>query len=217
MQDIRLRTGAAIVLSLAAFLSITGAFLVFIWWLVFTRRLQILKQFRLMVPLLVLMTFFSAVVEFTGGGGLSYFSRMMVIVLVGMWIYQERQSKEFLDLAVWMFGTRAGFELGLIAEMGMQSLNLLVADLDRIRTAQKFKGISWGPGSIVPAGIILVHGALSRADDAAELLAVRGHHNGGTLCPVFRTTGKDIIAGLAAAGILIITFIPVSEFFILYR
>ena len=217
MQDIRLRTGAAIILSLAAFLSITGAFLVFIWWLVFTKRLQILKQFRLMVPLIVLMAFFSAVVEFTGGGGLSYFFRMLVIVLVGMWMYQERQSKEFLDLAVWMFGDRAGFELGLLAEMGMQSLNLLVADFDRIRIAEKFKGISWGPGSIVPAGLILVHGALSRADDAAELLAVRGYHDGGTLCPGFRTAGKDIIACLAAAGILIITFIPVSEFFILYR
>ena len=146
MQDIRLRTGAAIVLSLAAFLSITGAFLVFIWWLVFTRRLQILKQFRLMVPLLVLMTFFSAVVEFTGGGGLSYFSRMMVIVLVGMWIYQERQSKEFLDLAVWMFSNRAGFELGLIAEMGMQSLNLLVADLRQDPDSPKVQGHFLGSG-----------------------------------------------------------------------
>ena len=217
MQDIRLRIGAAILLSLAAFLSITGAFLVFFWWLLFTRRLQIIKEFRLIVPLIVLMAFFSAVVEFTGGGGLSYFFRMLVIVLVGMWMYHERQSKEFLDLAVWMFGDRAGFELGLLAEMGIRSLDLLVADFDRVRTAETFKGISWGPGSIVPTGLILVHGALSRADDAAELLAVRGYHNGGTLCPEFGTTGKDIVAVMAAAGIFIITFIPVSEFFILYR
>jgi len=217
MQDVRLRIGAAIVLSLAAFLSITGAFLVFIWWLVFTKRLQILKQFRLMVPLIVLMAFFSAIVELTGGGGLSYFFRMLVIVLIGMWVYQEQQSKEFLELAVWMFGDGAGFELGLLAEMGMQSLNLLVADFDRIRIAEKLKGIFWGVGSIVPTGLILVHGALSRADAAADILAVRGYHNGGTLCPEFRTTGTDIIGSLAAAGIFIITFLPVSEFFILYR
>jgi energy-coupling factor transport system permease protein len=217
MQDIRLRTGAAILLSVAAFLNLTGALLVFIWWLVFTRRLQVLKKFRLIVPLIVLMAFFSAVVEVTGGGGLSYFFRMLVIVLVGMWMYQERQGREFLDLAVWMFGDRAGFELGLLAEMGIRSLDLLAADFERIRIAEKLKGISRGPGNIVPTGLVLVHGALSRADDTAELLAVRGYHDGGTLCPVFRTPGKDIVACLAAAGIFIITFIPVSEFFILYR
>ena len=140
MQDIRLRIGAAILLSLAAFLSITGAFLVFFWWLVFTKRLQIIKEFRLIVPLIVLMAFFSAVVEFTGGGGLSYFFRMLVIVLVGMWMYHERQSKEFLDLAVWMFGDRAGFDLGLLAEMGMQSLDLLVADFDRYPDSRERQG-----------------------------------------------------------------------------
>ncbi len=217
MQDIRVRIIAAVVLSTAAFFSIPGALLVFVWWIVFTRRIHTIRQFRLICPLIVLIAIFSVTVELTGGGGLSYFVRMLVIVLIGMWMYQERQRKEFLDLGVWLFGDRVGFELGLLADMGMQSLDVLVADFDRIRIAERLKGIIWGPRSIVPAGLVLVHGALSHAQDAADLLAVRGYCDGGTLCPVFRTTGKDIIAGVTAVGIFFITFIPVSEFFILYR
>ena len=47
MQDIRLRAGAAALLSLAAFTSITGAAVVFIWWLFFSRPLQVLQKMRM--------------------------------------------------------------------------------------------------------------------------------------------------------------------------
>jgi energy-coupling factor transport system permease protein len=116
-----------------------------------------------------------------------------------------------------MFGDKAGFELGMIAEMGMQGMVSLAKDLERIRIAEKLKGISWGFRRIVPTGGVLIHGALARAEDTAELLAVWGYSGGGTRCPAFRTDRMDLIAGTVAIIVVIAAFIPVSEFFILYR
>jgi energy-coupling factor transport system permease protein len=83
--------------------------------------------------------------------------------------------------------------------------------------AEKIKGMQWEVRSLVPAGLVLVHGALARAEDTAELLAVRGYQSGGTMCPKFITRRMDLVAGMFATGILIFSLIPVSEFFILYR
>jgi len=99
----------------------------------------------------------------------------------------------------------------------MQSIVSVTADLDRIRMAEKIKGMQWEVRSLVPAGLVLVHGALARAEETAELLAVRGYQYGGTLCPIFFTRPMDIVAGMVTLGILIFALIPVSEFFILYR
>jgi len=217
MQDPRIRIAAAAVLSLAAFMSLNGAAGVFLWWLVFTPRLQLAKRIRLVFSLLLMIAFFSLVLELFGGAGLSYFIRMTVIVLIGMWLFSEQKSGEFLAIGVWLFGDRAGFELGMVAEMGMQSLVAVTADLDRIRMAEKIKGMQWEVRSLVPAGMVLVHGALARAEDTAELLAVRGYQHGGTLCPKFLTRPLDIVAGIFALGILFFSWIPVSEFFILYQ
>ena len=217
MQDPRIRITAAAVLSLAAFMSLHGAAAVFLWWMVFTPRLQLAKSIRLVFSLILMIAFFSFVLELSGGGGLSYFTRMTVIVLIGMWIFSEQKSGEFLAIGVWLFGDRAGFELGMVAEMGMQSLVSVTGDLDRIRMAEKIKGMQWEVRSLVPAGLVLVHGALARAEDTAELLAVRGYQHGGTLCPKFLTRPLDIVAGIFALGIFILSLIQVSEFFILYR
>jgi len=217
MQDPRIRIAVAAVLSLAAFISLQGAAAVFLWWLVFTPRLQLVKRIRLVLSLLLMIAFFSLVLELFGGGGLSYFTRMTVIVLIGMWLFSEQKSGEFLSIGVWLFGDRAGFELGMVAEMGMQSLVAVTTDLDRIRMAEKIKGMQWEVRSLVPAGLVLVHGALARAEDTAELLAIRGYQHGGTLCPKFFTRRMDIVAGIFSLCILIFALIPVSEFFILYR
>ena len=217
MQDPRIRIAAAAVLSLAAFISLHGAAAVFLWWLVFTPRLQLAKRIRLVFSLILMIAFFSLVLELSGGGGLSYFTRMTVIILIGIWIFSEQKSGEFLSIGVWLFGDRAGFELGMVAEMGMQSFISVTADLDRIRMAEKIKGMQWEVRSLVPAGLVLVRGALARAEDTAELLAVRGYLYGGTMCPKFFTRPTDIAAGIFALCILLISVIPVSEFFILYR
>lgn len=217
MQDIRLRAGAAALLSLAAFTSVTGAVLVFIWWLFFSRPVQVLKKMRMVIPAIILIAFFGLFLEFTGGGGFSYWLRMTVIILIGAWVYSGYRQGEFLKLGTWLFGKKTGFDLGMVAEMGMQSLELMVSDFSRIRQAQELKGTHWGISSLVPAGSILIHGALRRADETAELMAVRGYTRGGSCCPVFETPVRDILAGIVAICMGLIAFVPVSEFFILYH
>jgi energy-coupling factor transporter transmembrane protein EcfT len=204
-------------LSLAAFTSITGAAVVFVWWLAFSRPLQLLKKMRMVIPAILLIAFFGFVLELTGGGGISYCLRMTVIILIGAWVYTMYRQGEFLQLGTWLLGKKTGFDLGMIAEMGMQSLDLIVSDFSRIRLAQELKGNRWGLRSLVPTGSILIHGALRRADDNAELMAIRGYTHGGSYCPKFETPLRDIIAGIAALCMVIITLIPLSEFFILYH
>ena len=217
MQDIRLRAGTAALLSLAAFTSIGGAAVVFIWWLIFSRPLLVLRKMWMVIPAIILIVFFGFVLELTGGGGISYGLRMTVIILIGAWVYTGYRQGEFLRLWVWLLGKKTGFDLGMMAEMGMQSLDLMLSDFLRIRQAHELKGARWGIRSLVPAGSILIHGALRRADETAELMAIRGYTHGGTYCPEFETPVKDIIAALAALCMGIIAFIPVSEFFILYH
>ena len=214
MQDVRIRTAVAALLSITAFLSVTGAAAAFIWWLIFAKKPSLNKNW-ILLPSLTVIGFFSIVLELTGGGGISYFFRMLVIILLGTWLLQEQKQGDFLNLGIWLLGPRTGFELGMIAEMGIQSLDLLRSDFDRIRIASHLKGIRWGVGSIIPAGLILIHRALVRAEETAEVLAVRGYTRGGSLDPEFHTTRSDVIRGICALCIAALVVIPVSEFFIL--
>ena len=217
MQDPRIRIATAAILSISAFISLQGAAFAFFWWLGFTPAVQLVKKIRLVFPLLLTIAFFSLVLELFGGNGLTYFIRMAVIILIGIWLYKEQKPGEFLSISVWLFGDRFGFELGLVSEMGMQFLSLISADFERIRMAEKIKGMRWGVRSLIPTGMILVHGTLARAQDSAELLAIRGYRSGGTLCPEFLTKPMDLMAGLFAVCVFFTAVIPVSEFFILYR
>jgi energy-coupling factor transport system permease protein len=217
MQDVRLRAGTAALLSLAAFMSVSGAAVVFVWWLLFSRPVQVLKKMRMVIPAILLIAFFGLILELTGDGGISYCVRMTVIVMIGAWVYSGYRQGDFLRLGTWLLGKKTGFDLGMVAEMGMQSLDLMVSDFTRIRQAQELKGTCRGFRSLVPAGSILIHGALRRAEETAELMAVRGYRHGGSYCPVFTTPARDIVAGIAALCMGIIAFVPVSEFFILYH
>jgi len=217
MQDIRLRIAAALVLTLSAFFSLVGAALVFLWWIACSGKISEIMRMRMILPVAGMLAFFSVVLSLTGGDGVSYFLRMIVIVLIGSWVYAEQKSGEFLHLGVWLFGNRIGFELGMLADMAMQTLHLMIRDFDTIRIAQALKeaGPAWK--TLVPGGLVLVTGALSRAEHTAELMAVRGYRCGGSLCPRFFPTRGDIFRCMTALCILLITTMPVSEFFILYR
>jgi len=207
MLDVRLRTGSATLLSLIAFYSLLGAGAAFVWWLLFTPNLRLVWKNRLVLPSVVLIGIFSTILEITGGGGLSYFFRMMVVILIGVWLLSGRKPGEFLNLGCWLFGKRAGFELGMVAEMALQSLNSLIIDFDRIRAAERMKGVRSGIQSIVPVGRVLVHGTLLRAEDTAELLAIRGYVRGGTRVPVFARETGDLVAtffALCAAVIAVL-------------
>lgn len=207
MLDVRLRTGSATLLSLIAFYSLQGAGAAFVWWLLFTPNLRLVWKNRLVLPSLALIGIFSTILEITGGGGLSYFFRMMVVILIGVWLLSGQKPGDFLNLGCWLFGTRAGFELGMLADMALQSLNSLIIDFDRIRAAERMKGVRSGIQSIVPVGRVLVHGTLLRAEDTGELLAIRGYVRGGTWVPAFARETGDLVAAffaLCAAVIVVL-------------
>jgi energy-coupling factor transport system permease protein len=77
------------------------------------------------------------------------------------------------------------------------------------------KGFRYGIKSIIPVGRVLVHSTLLRAEDTAELLAMRGYVQGGTCIPVFTRENGDLLAAVFAVCAAIIAMIPVSAFFIL--
>ena len=217
MQDIRMRITTATILTLVAFFSVQGALGVFVWWLVFTPRLQEIKRIRIIAGTIVMIALSALIISYVGGQGLSYLLRMIAIILIGIWLYSEQEVGEFLHLGVWLLGNRAGFEMGMIAEMGMQMTESLAEDFERIHMAMTIKGQRWGIRTLVPAGLILMNDALVRASDTAELMAVRGYHNGGSLCPKFMHKRSDLVMGMAAIVVVFFAFVPVSEFLILYR
>jgi hypothetical protein len=215
MQDIRLRTATALVLSLSAFISLWGAALAFLWWIACSGKVRKVVRMRMLLPVAIMLAFFSAILSLTGGNGSAYFLRMMVIVLIGIWVYTEQTCGEFLRFGTWVLGNRTGFEIGMLADMGIQTLQQMVNDFSTIRIAQAQKGggLSWK--TLVPAGLVLVTGAITRAEQTAEIMAIRGYRHGGSLCPQFPSTQGEKIRCLAALCVLIISLISVSEFFIL--
>jgi len=210
MQDPRIRLLCAFLLSLAAFVSVTGAIAVFIWWLVFTPRWRSIRHRTAILATLVLFVIVAGILTLAGSDGLSYLVRMTAILLVGTWLYAESCTGDFLSVGTWLFGTRIGFEAGMIAGMAMQMANGLFEDFRRIRIATGQKGQAWSSHSIVPVGRVLIHDALRRADDTAEVLATRGYRNGGTICPSFHTTLRDTVAGICAAVALVLAYILVK-------
>ena len=194
MQDVRIRTGVATLLSIVSFMSIIGAVAAFVWWFLFAGKRNLLNN-RVLLPSLLVIGIFSLILELTSGGGFSYFLRMLVIILISAWFLQEQKPGDLFSLGTWLFGNRTGFEIGMIAEMAIQSLESLQTDYDHIRTACVLKGAGWGMRSIIPAGLILVHRTLNRASETAEILAVRGYTHGGTRVPSFTTSRMDLIAG----------------------
>ena len=217
MQDARIRLSAACLLSAAAFISITGAAAAFVWWLVFTPRVRCIRHRMAVLAAGVLFCLVSLAIVLSGGDGLSYMIRMTAILLVGTWLYADSLPGDFPALGTWLLGQKTGFELGMIAGMAMQAADGLGDDVTRIRLASAQKQVPWGVRAVVSAGRVVICDALRRADESAELLAVRGYRDGGTCCPRFKTTFGDIIAGICATAVFLVAFIPVSEFFILYR
>ncbi|MFA5237952.1 MAG: hypothetical protein WC362_08885 [Methanoregula sp.] len=217
MQDPRIRLLCACLLSLAAFASVTGAGAVVVWWLAFTHRWHSIRHRTAILATLLLFALVAGIMTLSGSDGFSYFVRMVAILLIGAWVYAESAPGDFLAVGTWSLGPGIGFELGMIAGIAMQMATGLSDDFCRIRIAAQQKGHAWGIRSIVPAGRVLIYDAIRRADDTAEVLAMRGYRNGGTCCPQFRTTLRDGLAGTCAAVALVLAYIPVSEFFILYR
>jgi len=198
MQDPRLRLFATVVLSVAAVASTAGALAVLIWWLIFTPRIKALPRPGVFLGLIAMIAVTALVSEWGGGPGVSYLIRMVVVLLLAAWAYTETSEGEMLAVAVWALGDRIGFEIGLIAEMGLFGLTVIRQDIEQVRVALALKGIRIGARSIVPIAALLIVTQIRRADDLARLLVVRGYTLGGRICPVFETGSRDVLAALFA-------------------
>jgi energy-coupling factor transport system permease protein len=204
MQDVRIRIGASVLLCSAAFINISGAAAALVWWLLFTPRFVIIHRIRIATGMLIVIAIISLMLQVNGGSGVSYFIRMLAILLIGLWLAAAYQPGEFLHFGVWMGGNRIGFELGIMAEMAMQSFTTLLSDLDYIRMSMKMKGIHVTIKNIIPTANLLIHRELARSKDNAELLAIRGYHFGGMLKPVFMYDRMDVVALLGAMLVAVI-------------
>lgn len=215
MQDARLRLFAIVILSLAAFSSMAGAFAAFIWWAIFTPGIRTIAKSPFALFFLGFTALVSALVWLSGGDGFSYLVRMAVILLLAFYAYSDRAPGEFLDLSVWFFGRKIGFDIGLAAEMSLQSMEILSDEMKRIRVAFKLKGMKIGIRSIIPAAGLLIYSQFIRAEDQADLLAVRGYRGGGMVCPEFKGAKSDLLAFSCATLSLIPALIPLGDVFIL--
>ncbi|HQD24949.1 MULTISPECIES: hypothetical protein [Methanoculleus] len=215
MQDPRLRFLAAAVLSLAAFASTAGAVAALVWWLLATPRTKTLPGPRVLIPLIAMIGVTALVSALEGGPGLSYFIRMTVILLLAAWAYAETREGDALSVAVWALGNRVGFEIGLIAEMGIGGLAVIREDIEHAQVAMALKGIRPGLRSIVPLAVTLIVTEIRRSDDIARLLAVRGYTFGGEICPEFRRDSKDLLASISAVFFGILSCLPLRDVFIL--
>jgi energy-coupling factor transport system permease protein len=209
VQDQRLTLLSTVALSLAAFASAWGALLALAWWLLATPRRLPFHRWRSVLGLFILVCATSALVALSGGNGFSYFFRISVVLLIASWAYGERRGGELLDMGTWALGNRTGFELGLIAEMAVQSLGDLDRDLAMLRLALRLKtGGRITLRSLVPALGLLVRRELDRSRDFGDILAVRGYREGGSLCPRFVRGPWDGAKAACAVGIALLALLP---------
>jgi energy-coupling factor transport system permease protein len=217
MQDPRLRLFSTVVLSLFAFASMAGAVVALAWWLVFTPRTKALPRPGVLLSLIAMIGVTALVSAWGGGPGLSYFIRMVVVLLLAAWAYSETEEGEVLAVAVWALGKRIGFEIGLIAEMGLTGLYVIRQEIDQVRIALALKGVPIGIRTIVPIAVLLIITQIRRADEVARLLVVRGYTLGGQICPRFRTDRRDILASSSAVIFGLLSWLLVRDVFILLQ
>jgi hypothetical protein len=214
MQDVRVRVISTLLLSVATFISIPGAIAALAWWFA-AGGVSTVKTSRYALIFIGIAGLVSFLVEISGGGGLSYFIRMSVILLIAFWAFAHQAPGEFMDLTVWVAGNTWGFELGLVAEITLQAINAIREDIERIKVALTLKGMRTGIRQLLPAASVLIITHLSRAEDQADLLVVRGYRRGGSWCPAFPKNTRDLAGGIGAILVLLVAFIPIRDIFIL--
>jgi len=205
MKDARLRFLSVVVLSIASFMNVVAAMLTVGWWFIHEKQKGVVLRFIPFWIYLGIIGFFGLLIQVEGGEGLSYVLRLGAIALLAAWTYREFRSGEFLDVAVWVFGKKVGFELGLVAEMSIQSLRVLEEDIGRIRMALIIKGGKGWVRTLPTTLSLLLMTTLRRSDAQATLLALRGYQKGGELCPEFSRQPRDLLSGSVALAIFFLT------------
>lgn len=152
---------------------------------------------------------FAGFTEAFGGDGISYGFRMTVVTLIAFWAFGRGREGDLMNTAVWAFGDRIGFDLGLTAEMAVSSLRRIEKDVRDIRNALKLKG-SRGPvyDLIPPLGFTLTLMQIHRAREQGRVLATRGgYQGGGTFTPSFHCSKTDIFAFFSSILIIAAVFV----------
>ncbi|PKL58647.1 MAG: hypothetical protein CVV33_10525, partial [Methanomicrobiales archaeon HGW-Methanomicrobiales-4] len=177
------------------------------WWATCTGRTTSFHDARTVGLVFMLPMIAAGATSLSGGDGISYILRISGILLIASWAYSERYPGEFLDVSVWLLGQRIGFDIGLIGEMSLSSVEILVDEMWRTRIALRQKGQHLSLSVLPPVMTSLLVRQLRLARERAGILTLRGYRGGGTLCPSFLTSYRDI-----AAGALCILILAVSLF-----
>ena len=212
MQDPRIRLVATILLSAAAWISLPGAVLAVLWWLVCGKARTSIQTIRSLILILMVPGVMGLAAVWSGEDGFSYVIRISAVLIIASWMYAERYPGELLDVGVWFLGTKTGFDLGLIGELSMSSLDTLARETDRISIALRQKGTLLSP-RIIPAvfsGILIRQ--LNLAQERAILLTLRGYTRGGMHCPSFFSPRTDRINGAFSCTIFLYSLIA-GDFF----
>lgn len=204
MRDARLRIFSTFLLSCAAFSSVAGAVLVFGWWLIFARDRRNLPRRRTAVIIFGTLGLVALFTTLVGGDGPGYFLRLSVVMLIAFWAFGGGAGEELFDVAVWAFGDRWGFDIGLAADMALGSLGRIEDDITLTRHAIAMKGTTGPVGSLVPLGVSVILVQIRRAGCQAKTLAVRGYDSGGTYVPRFRKGKEDFVGFFASILIIIV-------------
>lgn len=207
MQDPRIRLGATILLSAAAWMSLPGAILTLLWWVIYAGARTSVHTVRSLIFILLVPAVMALAAIWSGADGISYFVRVTAVLIIASWMYAERYPGELLDVGVWALGTKTGFDLGLIGELSMSSLDTLAREIDRISVALRQKGTRLTP-RILPAvfsGILIRQ--LNLAHERAILLTLRGYTRGGMHCPSFSPSRSDCISGAFSCTIFLFSLI----------
>ncbi|MDO5844374.1 MAG: hypothetical protein Q4Q53_04440 [Methanocorpusculum sp.] len=206
MNDIRFRLASVLILSVTAFLGVVPSAAVFIWWIVFAAK-RTFQKFSLKTIILTLVLaagFPSAVLFFTGGDAF-YGVKIAVIVLIAFWFGSECKANDFMNLFVWLFGKKSGFNLGLSAEFSMTALKYLKDDFVQMRDALKIKGRKVSVSTIPSLSFGLLAMSIRRAEMSSLILARRGYVSGGTFEPEFFPSVSDYAAFISAVLITAVT------------
>ena len=214
MQDPRIRLLNTLFLSFAAYSSVIGAALSLIWWVSFGKRSTSIRSLRALFFILILPALMGVMSSLSGEDGLSYFFRIGVVLIIASWMYAGRYPGEFLDVGVWLFGRKTGFDLGLIGELSVSALEELGSEIERVRIAIHQKGEELRPGILPSVFSALLIRQLRFAQDRAALLVNRGYMGGGIHCPVFHATWSEKVTVIFSLAILVIS-VTAGEFIIL--
>jgi len=212
MQDPRIRLVTTILLSAAAWISLPGAVLSILWWLICGKARTSIRSIRSFFIILIVPGVMGLAAVWSGEDGLSYVVRIVAVLIIASWMYAERYPGELLDVGVWFLGTKTGFDLGLIGELSMSSLDTLARETDRISVALRQKGTPLSLRMIpaVFSGILIRQ--LNLAQERAILLTLRGYTRGGMHCPSFSSPDIDRINGAFSCTIFLLSLIA-GDFF----